>query len=87
MKRAYPAAPTGDAMYKDFGKRVRAYRTITQKKQEDLAEAVGLTRVSITNIELGRQRPPLHTIIAIAHALGVTAVDLLPDAFFEGGEP
>lgn len=38
--------------------------------QAALADAVGLGRVSITNIELGNQNPPVATMQAIGEALG-----------------
>ena len=48
--------------------------------QEDLAAKVGLTRVSITNIENGKHRIQVHTLYAIAQALEVPISELLPNA-------
>lgn len=39
--------------------------------QIELAKAVGLERTSITNIEKGKQKISVHTLAAIADALGV----------------
>ena len=46
--------------------------------QEALAQAVDLTRTSITNVERGRQKLLVHTLVSIADALGVVPGELLP---------
>jgi transcriptional regulator with XRE-family HTH domain len=46
--------------------------------QEKLAQIVGLSRTSITNIEKGRQHIALHQLYAIAEALRVRPDALLP---------
>lgn len=58
-------------LYAAIGEQVREARQSRGVTQQYLATAVGLTRSSLTNIESGRQRPPLHTVIAIAQALGI----------------
>jgi transcriptional regulator with XRE-family HTH domain len=62
----------------EFGARVRAYRTADGVTQQDLAEAAGLSRSSIANLEAGRQDVTVTTVLAIAHHLGVAPGDLLP---------
>jgi len=47
--------------------------------QFQLANAIEMTRTSITNMERGRQPIYLHVISKISTALGVTIADLLPD--------
>lgn len=66
-------------MYNTVGRNIARARHDRGLTQADLAVAVGLTRGSLTNIEAGRQRTPLHTTIAIAQALGVGLEDLLGD--------
>jgi transcriptional regulator with XRE-family HTH domain len=64
--------------YRDIGRvilRVREERGLTQ---EALAALVSLTRTSVTNIEKGRQRFLVHTLVDFARALGVQPSDLLP---------
>lgn len=39
--------------------------------QSDLAQAVGVTRQSIVNLETGRAHPSLATVLAALHALGL----------------
>lgn len=53
-----------------LGKSIRAIRKMAGLTQDDLAQRIGLSRTSITNIELGRQAISETTINAIAQALG-----------------
>ena len=46
-------------------------------RQEDLAARVSLTRTSIVNIEKGRQKLLIHTLILIGRALKVGPTQLL----------
>ena len=64
--------------YEQVGAMIRSRRG-KNLSQEALASAVGLTRTSISNIEKGRQRLLLHTLVDIADALKVDAAHLLPD--------
>jgi transcriptional regulator with XRE-family HTH domain len=70
-----------NAFYEEVGRRVRDARTRRKPAltQEELADRVGLTRTSITNLEKGRQKFLLHTLIDIAEALQVQPSSLLPD--------
>lgn len=65
------------ALYAQIGRNVVTAREQRGTIQADLAMAVGLTRSSITNIEAGRQRTPVHILVALSQALGVEFVDLL----------
>jgi len=47
--------------------------------QATLAREVLLTRASISNIEKGRQKILVHTLLQIASALKVTLQELVPD--------
>ena len=68
-----------DALYRAFGRQLRARRRQAQLTQEQLANRVGLSRTSITNIEKGAQHIPLHLLFQLAGALGVGPADLLPN--------
>lgn len=46
--------------------------------QEGLAQQVGMSRVSIANIERGHHRVQLHVLYQIASTLGAEPHDLLP---------
>jgi transcriptional regulator with XRE-family HTH domain len=68
-----------DGLYAHVGRRVREVRIRESLTQSQLADAVGLTRSSIANLEAGRQRIPLHLLVWIAEILHVKASDLLPE--------
>lgn len=67
-----------DALYRDFGRQLRARRRQAHLTQQQLADRVGLSRTSITNIEKGTQHIALHVLYQLAGALGATPADLLP---------
>ena len=59
-----------DTLKKRFGKRVQALRFQEKMTQEDLANAVGVTVESISNIERGIYGPSFDTLEKLAAALG-----------------
>ncbi|WP_305787839.1 helix-turn-helix domain-containing protein [Symbioplanes lichenis] len=69
-----------DLFYIEVGKRIRDARNAARITQAELADAVGLTRTSITNLEAGRQRMPLHLFAAIARRLGVGPQHLMAES-------
>lgn len=69
-----------DNIYIEIGKKIRDVRERKHISQEDLAKKVGLTRTSITNIEKGRQKLLVHTLINIAQELSMDAKALLPSS-------
>jgi transcriptional regulator with XRE-family HTH domain len=66
------------AFYVRLGENIRKCRQDHNLSQEKLANLAGLTRTSLTNIEKGRQHPPLHTLCEIIEHLQVDIADLLP---------
>ncbi len=66
------------AIYREVGANIREIREKKPLKQHELAKLVGLTRTSITNIESGRQKVLVHTLLALAQAMDVSAQRLLP---------
>lgn len=60
-----------------FGDRVRQIRESRGITQAVLAEEIGRTRSSITNMETGRQKPTLPALVTLARALGVSVGVLL----------
>jgi DNA-binding XRE family transcriptional regulator len=68
--------------YQEVGRRIREARKRRKPilTQEALAELVSLTRTSITNVEKGRQKFLLHTLVDIAVALQVQPASLLPES-------
>lgn len=72
-------------LYQLIGERVRARRgSLTQT---DLADRIGIGRTSVTNLELGQQRMPLHYLVRIAEALDCDVRELLPsrEELLDGG--
>lgn len=67
-----------ELLYRRIGERLKSRREELGLKQGQLAEAVGLLRTSITNIESGRQRPPIHLLYALCAALNLDAAEVLP---------
>jgi transcriptional regulator with XRE-family HTH domain len=67
-----------DRFYQLVGERVLRMRLTRELSQGKLADRVGLTRVSIVNIEKGRQRTPLHVLWQIAKALDVELTTFIP---------
>lgn len=67
-----------DTLYKHIGRLVKFYRQASKVTQDELAERVGVTRTSITNIESGSQKLPLHLLFRICAALNLEAADILP---------
>ena len=68
-----------DPFYAQFGERVRRARE-GKFTQTELAHQVGMSRGSIANIEVGRQRIPLHMLVVLARELEVDPSSLLPSA-------
>jgi transcriptional regulator with XRE-family HTH domain len=71
-------SPQQIAFYKQLGANIRKNRQRLELSQDDLARSIGLTRTSLTNIENGRQHPPLHTFCDLVEQLKVDASALLP---------
>ncbi|MGA2593300.1 MAG: helix-turn-helix transcriptional regulator [Bryobacteraceae bacterium] len=67
-----------EEFYRQIGEGIRKCRLARKLSQEALGKLVGLTRTSLTNIESGRQHPPLHTFCEIAEQLKAEVGDLLP---------
>jgi transcriptional regulator with XRE-family HTH domain len=68
-----------EPIYRDFGRRLRRARRAANITQQELGKRVGLSRTSITNIEQGNQHVGLHLLYALATAVRVSPVGLLPE--------
>jgi len=71
-----------DSLYKEIGERLRLARKEKGLTQDQVAAAISLERTSVTNIESGRQRLPLHTLYQYCGLLGVPVAALLPTSHF-----
>lgn len=65
-------------LYREVGARIKSRRRHLRWTQERLAQRLGLSRASLANIEIGRQKVLLHRLYHIAATLDVAIVDLLP---------
>ena len=61
---------------KQFGRRLKKVRVSRKMTQEQLADHVGVTTESISNIERGVHGPSFDTLEKIADVLKVAAKDL-----------
>jgi transcriptional regulator with XRE-family HTH domain len=64
---------------RDLGEKVRAYRHERGLTQEALADTLDLSVAYVSLIERGGGNPPYTTVVAIAHALGVSPRDICAD--------
>lgn len=65
------------AFYKGFGKAIVVARKEVSVTQDKLGLSIGLSRTSVTNMEAGKQRVLLHTILLIASALNKTPAQMM----------
>lgn len=66
-------------LYQKIGERLKKSRLKLSMTQAQLAEKIGgMRRTSITNIEAGRQHPPLNVLYDLCEALGLEIMDVLP---------
>ena len=66
--------------YTALGQRIADFRSKKGFSQEELAFSCGVGSKHISNIELGKSKPSLESLIQIANILNVSADDLLVDS-------
>ena len=69
--------PAIQRIYQTLGAKVAKRRKEIGMIQDDLAAILGLSRPSVTNIEVGRQRILIHQVFDIADALDMDVSELL----------
>lgn len=62
----------------DLGQKIKECREIAGLTQLNLANRMGLSRTSVTNIEKGNQKISLFSLYSVAFELGVNIEELLP---------
>lgn len=67
-----------DRLYAFIGEQLKSHRETRGLTQLQLAERVNLERTSITNIERGKQKLPLHVLFGVCHSMGIAVSDVLP---------
>jgi len=75
-------ADADDLLYRLVGNRIRAAREAVRPRlsQKRLADRLGMSRVSIVNIEKGRQHPPVHVLWSLARELDVELTSFFPSS-------
>jgi transcriptional regulator with XRE-family HTH domain len=63
-----------------FGPRLRSLREARRLTVQDLAEAAGVSRPTVYDLEAGTRTPTWPTVLALADALDVTPDHFLPPA-------
>lgn len=67
-----------EAIYRDVGREIARERKRRGYTQTQLANLLGISRGSIANIEVGRQRIPIHRFFRIAVLFNCEMMDLMP---------
>jgi DNA-binding XRE family transcriptional regulator len=67
-----------EIFYKSLGESIKNYRKLEKASQETLAKHLDLSRISILNIEKGKQKVQIYTLFRIAKFLKITLDDLMP---------
>lgn len=70
-------------IYLELGNNVRRIRKAQKLNQESFGEILSLSRISIANIENGRQRPTIHFIFDIILQFDIGLEDIFPVSLLE----
>lgn len=65
--------------YSTIGTNIIKGRNALKMTQETLADKLGISRVSVGNIESGKQRLPVHLMYEVAKSLHIDLMDLFKD--------
>ncbi|WP_163512222.1 helix-turn-helix domain-containing protein [Fodinicola acaciae] len=72
--------PKIESEYRWLGATIRRLRLDQALSQERLAAETDMSRSALANVEAGQQRVAFHLVLALARALHVDPVELLPPA-------
>ena len=70
--------------WSSIGRNIRSYRQQAGLRQEDLANAVGVSANYIGMVERGEKVPSLETLVALLNALHISADMVLTDVVESG---
>jgi transcriptional regulator with XRE-family HTH domain len=76
-----------DGFYLALGRNIRRARERARLTQGQLADAIGLSRTSVTNLECGRQTLQVHVLAHLSEVLREEPHALLPKASVVEGDP
>lgn len=66
-----------EPIYGKLGKAIARLRARSGMTQQNLADAVGISRASVANIERGEQRVYLDQVLAFGDAFNISSIDEL----------
>ena len=64
---------------RQLGKRIKMARFLSSQSQSDLAEKIGVSQSTISNIECGREIPRVDRLLQIADILAISFSELIGD--------
>jgi len=68
-----------DTLYQQLGELIKEQRNKVGVSQEDLAKYLGFSsRISIVNIENGKQKVQLHTLLDICELINIPVSSIIP---------
>lgn len=70
-----------------FGRQMAEVRMNRKISQSELARRIGKSRITVANLESGRQNVQLHQVFQIARALDVPASELIPNPNYVYADP
>lgn len=73
-----PPVHSDDELHAALGKKIREQRQLSGLTQAELAARIDVSRSSLTNMELGRQRLLIDQLYKMAEVLNTSPKDLLP---------
>ena len=77
-----------ESYYKKIGQLIKNKREVAKKSQEQVSKYLGFeSRISIANIERGKQKIHVHTLVKIANYLKIKPEELLPPLKTDSANP
>ncbi len=76
-QRGRPRKPRPPGLSGQLGERIESLRKERELTADELSRNSGLGAGTILGLERGEQSPTLDTVLAIAHALGVSGAELM----------
>lgn len=70
-------------IYLELGNNLKEIRQSLKLSQEDFGSKLGLSRVSISNIEQGRQKPTIHFLFDLLITFDINLNDIFPFQLLE----
>jgi transcriptional regulator with XRE-family HTH domain len=80
LRTVFDRPPTQfDGLWDEIGQRVKFIRQARKISVQEVADALNLTRSSVSNFESGRHKLPLEALLQIKNMLEVSLLDIVPE--------